>query len=97
MTIDGPTISIRRFGRRRLRRDDLLNIGTLSPEILEFLVFAVRARKNILISGGTGSGKSTFSWACSLNIPDTERIVTIEDTAELSLDQDRRPHGNAAG
>jgi pilus assembly protein CpaF len=56
-TIDGPTLSIRRFGRRRLRRDDLLNLGTLSPEILEFLVIAVRARKNILISGGTGAGK----------------------------------------
>ncbi len=71
VTIDGPTLSIRRFGRRRLRRDDLLNLGTLSPEILEFLVFAVRARRNILISG-----------------PDTERIITIEDIAELSLDQE---------
>jgi pilus assembly protein CpaF len=88
VTIDGPTISIRRFGRRRLRRDDLLNIGTLSPEILEFLVFAVRARKNILISGGTGAGKSTLLGVLAEAIPDSERIVTIEDTAELSLDQE---------
>ncbi|MBF8299835.1 MAG: Type secretion system protein [Acidobacteria bacterium] len=88
VTIDSPTISIRRFGRRRLRRDDLLNIGTISPEIMEFLVFAVRARKNILISGGTGAGKSTLLGVLAEAIPDTERIVTIEDTAELSLDQE---------
>ena len=84
-TIDGPTISIRRFGRRRLRRDDLLNLGTVSPEILEFLVIAVRARKNILISGGTGAGKSTLLSVLAEAIPDHERIVTIEDTAELQI------------
>jgi pilus assembly protein CpaF len=88
VTIDGPTLSIRRFGRRRLRRDDLLSLGTLSPEILEFLVFAVRARRNILISGGTGAGKSTLLGVLAEAIPDTERIITIEDTAELSLDQE---------
>jgi len=88
VTIDGPTISIRRFGRRRLRRDDLLAIGTMSADILEFLVFAVRARRNILISGGTGAGKSTLLGALAEAIPDTERIVTIEDTAELMLDQE---------
>jgi pilus assembly protein CpaF len=88
VTVDGPTISIRRFGRRRLRRDDLLGLGTLSPDILEFLVFAVRARRNILISGGTGAGKSTLLGALAEGIPDTERIVTIEDTAELILDQE---------
>jgi pilus assembly protein CpaF len=87
-TIDGPTISIRRFGRRRLRRDDLLTLGTLSPEMLEFLVIAVRARKNILISGGTGAGKSTLLGVLAEAIPDSERIVTIEDTAELSLEQE---------
>ena len=87
-TIDGPTISIRRFGRRRLRRDDLLTNGTLSPAILEFLVIAVRARKNILVSGGTGAGKSTLLGVLAEAIPDSERIVTIEDTAELSLDQE---------
>lgn len=87
-TIDGPTISIRRFGRRRLRRDDLLSNSTLSPAILEFLVIAVRARRNILISGGTGAGKSTLLGVLAEAIPDSERIVTIEDTAELSLDQE---------
>ena len=88
VTIDGPTLSIRRFGRRRLRREDLLNLGTLSPEMLEFLVIAVRARKNILVSGGTGAGKSTLLGVLAEAIPDNERIVTIEDTAELSLDQE---------
>src|SRR5207244_11944738 len=55
VTVDGPTISIRRFGRRRLRRGDLIGIGTMSPEILDFLAVAVRARRNLLISGGTGA------------------------------------------
>jgi pilus assembly protein CpaF len=88
VTIDGPTISIRRFGRQRLRRSDLLTIGTLSPEILDFLAIAVRARKNILISGGTGAGKSTLLGALAEVVPDSERIVVIEDTSELSLDQE---------
>src|SRR5215470_16317723 len=88
VTIDGPTISIRRFGRRRLRRDDLLSIGTLNSQILDFLAVAVRARKNILISGGTGAGKSTLLGALAEVIPDGERIVLIEDTSELSLDQE---------
>jgi pilus assembly protein CpaF len=87
VTIDGPTISIRRFGRRRLRREDLLALETLSPDMLTFLGIAVRARKNILISGGTGAGKSTLLGALAEVIPDGERIVTIEDTAELILDQ----------
>ena len=87
-TIDGPTLSIRRFGRRRLRRDDILSMGTLSPELLEFLVIAVRSRRNILVSGGTGAGKSTLLGVLAEAIPETERIVTIEDTAELSLDQE---------
>ena len=88
VTVDGPTISIRRFGQRRLRREDLLNIGTLSQGILDFLVIAVKARKNILISGGTGAGKTTLLGALAEVIPDSERIVTIEDTAELLLDQE---------
>jgi pilus assembly protein CpaF len=88
VTIDGPTISIRRFGRRRLRRSDLLAIGTVSPEMLDFLAIAVRARRNILICGGTGAGKSTLLGALAEVIPATERIVVIEDTAELSLDQE---------
>lgn len=88
VTIDGPTISIRRFGRQRLRRTDVAAIGTVSPEILEFLAIAVRARRNLLISGGTGAGKSTLLGALAEVIPADERIVLIEDTSELRLDQE---------
>ena len=88
VSLDGPTISIRRFGRQRLRRSDLLRLGMLSQGMLDFLEQAVLARKNILISGGTGAGKSTLLGALAESIPETERIVTIEDTAELILDQE---------
>lgn len=87
VTIDGPTLSLRRFGRRRLRSDDLLQLGMFSPAMREFLRYIVRGRKNLLISGGTGSGKSTFLSAVAEAIPGSERIVTIEDAAELQLDQ----------
>ena len=87
VTIDGPTLSIRRFGRRRLRSDDLMQLGMFSPPMREMLQHVVRGRKNIIISGGTGSGKSTFLGAVAEAIPEYERIVTIEDAAELSLDQ----------
>ncbi|MBM3998811.1 MAG: CpaF family protein [Planctomycetes bacterium] len=87
VTIDGPTLSIRRFGRRRLRRDDLMELGMFSPAMRELMEWVVRGRKNILISGGTGSGKSTFLGATAEAIPNDERIVTIEDAAELILDQ----------
>ncbi|HLJ19640.1 MAG TPA: ATPase, T2SS/T4P/T4SS family, partial [Stellaceae bacterium] len=89
VTIDGPTLSIRRFGRRRLRRVDLLQFAMLSPDMNTFLEYAVKVRKNILISGGTGAGKSTFLGALAEAISPDERIVTIEDAAELILDQ---PH-----
>lgn len=88
-TIDYPTLSIRRFGRFRLRRADLLRLGSLSPQMEDFLSRCVRARKNILVSGGTGAGKSTLLAAICEAIPSGERILTIEDTAELMLDQ---PH-----
>jgi pilus assembly protein CpaF len=87
IALDGPTLSIRRFGQQRLRREDLLRLGMLSPAMNEFLEHAVKARKNILISGGTGAGKSTFLGALAEAIPSTERILTIEDAAELVLDQ----------
>ena len=86
-TIDGPTLSIRRFGRTRLRREDLLRLGMLSSDMSTFLDHAVRARRNIIVSGGTGAGKSTFLGAVAEAIPLTERIITIEDAAELILDQ----------
>jgi pilus assembly protein CpaF len=87
LAIDGPTLSIRRFGREPLRARDLLAGGTLTPEALDFLRAVVRARSNVLISGGTGAGKTTLLNALSEFIPEEERIVTIEDSAELLLDQ----------
>lgn len=88
ISLDSPTLSIRRFGRQRLRREDLLRLQMWSREMMRFLDFVVRQRKNILIAGGTGAGKSTLLSALCEAIPNTERIVTIEDTAELLLDQD---------
>ncbi len=87
-TIDGPTISIRRFGVRRLRRKDLLELGMLSKDMATFLDLVVRGKKNLLISGGTGAGKSTLLGALAEAIPFHERVITIEDTAELHLDQE---------
>jgi pilus assembly protein CpaF len=88
VTLDGATLSIRRFGRRRLRTEDLQQLGMFSPDMLTCLQFAVRLRKNLLISGGTGAGKSTFLGAVAEAVPDNERVVTIEDAAELILDQE---------
>ena len=87
VALDGPTLSIRRFGRQRLRREDLLRLNMMSPDMNAFLEMAVLARKNILISGGTGAGKTTFLGALAEAIPATERVITIEDAAELILDQ----------
>ncbi len=88
VSIDGPTISVRRFGRRRLRSDELVQMGEMSQPMLDFLRACVRGRQNLLISGGTGAGKSTLLGALAEAIPPTERIVTIEDTAELIMDQE---------
>jgi pilus assembly protein CpaF len=87
--IDGPILSIRRFRRRALSIDDLLGLGTLTPEMAQFLTAAIAARLNMLVTGGTGSGKTTLLNILSRYIPDDERIVTIEDSAELQLQQ---PH-----
>ena len=89
LALDGPSLSIRRFGRKRYNIDDLVEKKTIVPEIVEFLRTIVRARLNILICGGTGSGKTTMLNCMSLFIPADERIVTIEDSAELMLQQ---PH-----
>ena len=86
-TIDGPTLSIRRFGRRRLTQADLLRLGMFSEVMSRFLNTIVRNRKSIVVSGGTGSGKSTLLSAVAEAIPDQERIITIEDAAELMLSQ----------
>jgi len=87
VTIDGPTLSIRRFGHQRLRRSDLVQLGMFSQAMLDFLQMVVAGRRNLLISGGTGAGKSTFLGSLAEAIPHRERIVTIEDAAELVLDQ----------
>ena len=87
--LDGPVLSIRRFRRQALSIDDLLVLGTLTPGIAEFLTGAVRARLNIMVTGGTGSGKTTMLNILSRYISNHERIVTIEDSAELMLQQ---PH-----
>ena len=87
--IDGPILSIRRFRRRALSIDDLLELGTLTQETAHFLTGAIRARTNMLITGGTGSGKTTLLNILSRYISPEERIVTIEDSAELQLQQ---PH-----
>jgi len=88
VTLDGPTLSIRRFGVRRLCAGELLELGMFSPDMKAFLALAVEYRQNVLISGGTGAGKSTFLGSLAEFIPATERIVTIEDAAELLLDQE---------
>src|SRR5215510_13711721 len=87
--LDGPILSIRRFRRRALSIDDLLELNTLTPEMAHFLTGTIRARLNMLITGGTGSGKTTLLNILSRYISDDERIVTIEDSAELMLQQ---PH-----
>jgi pilus assembly protein CpaF len=87
VTIDGPTLSIRRFGRRRLTRADLIRLGMFTPQMQRFFELIVVYRKNIIVSGGTGSGKSTLLGALAEAIPENERIITIEDAAELLLQQ----------
>ncbi len=89
LAIDGPSISIRRFAVEMLTMDHLINLGTLSAKVAEVLVGTVQSRLNILISGGTGAGKTTMLNIMSGFIPPNERIVTIEDSAELQLQQ---PH-----
>ena len=88
LSLTGPAITIRKFSRKPLTVDNLINYGTLDEKIAEFLRACVRARINILVSGGTGSGKTTTLNVISSFIPETERIVTIEDAAELRLQQD---------
>jgi pilus assembly protein CpaF len=88
LAVDGPCLSIRRFGREPLQADDLINNHSLTTQMLELLSGCVKARLNILVSGGTGAGKTTFLNVLSANISNRERIVTIEDAAELQLSQE---------
>ncbi|MEZ5120843.1 MAG: CpaF family protein [Solirubrobacterales bacterium] len=89
LALDGPVLTIRRFRRRGLAPDELVSLGTWTPPLREVLERAIAARCNVLVSGGTGSGKTTTLNALSSFIADGERVVTIEDAAELRLQQ---PH-----
>lgn len=88
LSVDGPCLSIRRFGKNRLTADELVNNNSLNSMMLELLRGCVKARLNVLISGGTGAGKTTFLNVLSSYISNRERIVTIEDAAELQLNQE---------
>lgn len=87
LSLIGPAVTIRKFSKTALSMNDLVGFGTLSESMAEFLEACVKARLNILVSGGTGSGKTTTLNALSSFIPESERIVTIEDAAELKLQQ----------
>jgi pilus assembly protein CpaF len=88
LSLRGPTLTIRKFSRDPYTMDDLINFGTLTPKAAQFLAACSRGKLNVLISGGTGTGKTTTLNAISAFVPGSERIVTIEDAAELQLQQD---------
>ncbi|HXB72102.1 MAG TPA: CpaF family protein [Candidatus Acidoferrales bacterium] len=87
LALDGPCLSIRRFGRHVITQDEMIQFKTLTSSMLRFLSACVQCKTTVLISGGTGSGKTTMLNALSRFIPEEERIITIEDTAELQLQQ----------
>jgi pilus assembly protein CpaF len=88
VSIDGPSITIRKFRKDKLKTEDLIAFGSITQQMADFLEACVKARFNIVISGGTGSGKTTLLNVVSGFIPENERIITIEDAAELQLQQD---------
>jgi pilus assembly protein CpaF len=88
LALTGPTVTIRKFSKDPLQISDLLKYGSVTQEMVDFMRSCVRARMNVVVSGGTGSGKTTTLNVLSGFIPDDERIVTIEDAAELQLRQD---------
>ena len=88
LSLVGPTITIRKFSKKPLTAQNLIDFKSISPEMVKFLAVCVAVRKNILISGGTGSGKTTLLNVLSSFLPNRERIVTIEDAAELQLNQE---------
>ncbi|MFA5350056.1 MAG: ATPase, T2SS/T4P/T4SS family [Candidatus Omnitrophota bacterium] len=87
LSLTGPTLTIRKFRKERYKTVDLVNFGALTLEMADFIRACVFCRKNMIVSGGTGSGKTTVLNALSENIPNDERIVTLEDAAELKLNQ----------
>jgi pilus assembly protein CpaF len=88
LAVDGPTLTIRKFAKDPYQVGDLISFGTMTPEIATLMDACVRGRLNILVSGGTGTGKTTLLNVLSSSIPENERIVTIEDAVELQLHQD---------
>lgn len=88
LALDGPILSIRRFGAERLTINDLIQFNSLPPQMAEVAAACVKSRLNILVSGGTGAGKTTLLNCLSNYIPENERIVTVEDSAELKLQQE---------
>src|SRR5207248_7056829 len=87
IAIDGPLVSIRKFAERAFNMERLVEVGTIRPQIVDLLNAAVRGRISLIVSGGTGSGKTTMLNALSNYIPNDERLITIEDAAELQLQQ----------
>ncbi len=87
LSLKGPSLTIRKFSKRKLQAQDMVNYGSATMDMMNFLRLAVEQRKNVLISGGTGSGKTTLLNILSNYIPDDERVVTVEDAAELKLSQ----------
>ncbi len=90
LALRGPSLTIRKLGGEKLTASHLINQGSMSPQMLQFLKVAIANRKNMVISGGTGTGKSTLLNVLADFIPESERVVTIEDVAELSLSQPNR-------
>jgi pilus assembly protein CpaF len=104
LALDGPTLSIRRFGRNPLQVDDLIESGSIHSDVVEFLAAAIDARVSFLISGGTGAGKTTLLNSLTKFIPGDERVITVEDSAELQLQhrhvvrmETRPPNNEGAG
>jgi pilus assembly protein CpaF len=88
LALNGPTLTIRKFEKDPLTIEDLIRFGSMSPEVAEFLKACVKARLNVVVSGGTGSGKTTLLNVLSSFIPNDERIITVENAAELQLRQE---------
>ena len=88
LSLVGPSMTIRKFSKKPFKSSDLIKFGSLSPKMVSFLEACVKGRMNIIVSGGTGSGKTTLLNVLSSSIPNNERIVTIEDAAEIQLNQD---------
>jgi pilus assembly protein CpaF len=89
LALDGPTLTIRKFPKKHLGPDDLVRFGAVTPQVVKFLEMAVTYKQNVIVSGGTGSGKTTLLNTLSRFIPERERVITVEDSAELRLQQ---PH-----